>query len=95
MQYPTMVMFNMTEPPVKEEHVSWHVSLTRDEGKEIYTLFETVRAFYRHPDAPDIMTVQNLEIRNRGRVESTDLIASPYIVMYHTQQTMGMVARTR
>ena len=95
MQHTSMVMFNMTEPPVKEEHVSWYVSLTRDEGKEIYTLFQIVWAFYRHPDVPDMATVKNLEIRNRGRVESTDLIASPYIVMYHAQQTIGMVTRTR
>jgi hypothetical protein len=95
MQYPTMVMFNMTEPPIKEEHVSWYVNRYEEDGKEIYTLYETVLAFYRHPDAPDMMTVKNLEIRNRGRVESTDLIASPYIVMYHVQQTMSMVARTR
>jgi len=95
MQYPTMVMFNMTEPPIKEEHVSWYVNRYEEDGKEIYTLYETVLAFYRHPDAPDRMTVKNLEIRNRGKVESTDLIASPYIVMYHVQQTMSMVARTR
>jgi len=95
MQYDTMVMFNMTEPPIKEEHVAWNVVKDGEGPTESYILYEIVKATYRHPDAKDVATVVNLEERNRGKMDSRALNASPYIVMYHAQQTIAMVARTR
>ena len=93
MQYPTMVMFNMTEPALEETHVAWNVvtidSSPEDSNKK-YQLFEVVRAKYRHPDAPNDAFVFNLELRNRGIVDASDLNASPYVIMYHAQN--GMIA---
>jgi hypothetical protein len=97
MQYDTMVMFNMTELPIKEEHVAWNVvkdTLYTDSCAESYVLYEIVKATYRHPDAKYDMTITNLEERCRGKMDSRALHASPYIVFYHAQQTIAMVARS-
>lgn len=78
-------MFNMTEPPVREVHVAWKVS----KQGEFYRLTEVVRAYYRHPDAPDIAEVRNLELRDRGTVKESDLYVSPLIVHFHADKTVG------
>lgn len=94
MQHETMVMFNMTEAPIKVEHVAWNVVMDGSVGNnETYILYEIVKATYRHPDAKDNMTVVNLEEHNRGKVKATDLNASPYIVMYHAQRNVAIVSR--
>lgn len=94
MQHETMVMFNMTEPPIKEEHVAWNVEKKGGGDQTCYVLSEIVKATYRHPDARDVAVVTNLEVRDRGKVMDHQLIASPYVIMYHAQQTVAMVAKT-
>jgi hypothetical protein len=94
MQFDTMVMFNITELPLKEEHVAWNVVKDGELGEESYVLYEIVKATYRHPDAKYDMTISNLEERCRGKMDSRALHASPYIVFYHAQQTIAMVARS-
>jgi hypothetical protein len=82
MQYDTMVMFNMTEAPIKTEHVAWNVTKELDNK---YRLYEIVRVTYRHPDAKDLATVVNLEERLRGEVDATQAASAPYVLMYHAQ----------
>jgi hypothetical protein len=94
MQYDTMVMFNITELPIKEEHMAWNVVKDGEQGEESYILYEIVKATYRHPDAKYDVTITNLEERCRGKMDSRALHASPYIVFYHAQQTIAMVARS-
>jgi hypothetical protein len=94
MQYDTMVLFNMTELPIREEHVAWNVTKESKEGVEVYRLTEIVKATYRHPQAPNDMNVSNLEERQRGFVNANALMASPYVLMFHAQQNVATVAKT-
>ena len=97
MQYETMVMFNITEPPTREEHVAWNVTLKgRQFGEEqSFHLEEIVRAYYRNPQAPDLHQVSNLEIRDRGSVKATELRAAPYIIQHAAQNNIRMTCTSK
>jgi len=93
MQYKTMVMFNITESPVAERHIGWNVTRFVDNAfRVMYSLHEIVEASYRHPDAPDNATVQNL-LRHRGTAGEDSIQSAPWRVMHATQQVCSMTAK--
>lgn len=71
----------LNENPIGEEHVSWSVRESNVDGALCLTLYEIVRRYYRHPEAPEHATVQVLEEKAIVTLRRTSMDCATLILL--------------
>ena len=81
------MQYVINEKPISEEHVAW---FTSGDSRTI-RLHEVVKAFYRHPDAPEHALVPVLEERFHGEKLRVAHEAAAWVLLEATQQAVCIV----
>ena len=77
----------INENPVSEEHVAWLTEKSLSSADAI-VLHEVVRAFYRHPDAPEHALIPVIELRSIGEERRVAPEAAAWILLEAAQQAV-------
>lgn len=86
-----MIIFNITEKPIKENHISYFVKRHFNEGREHITLYEMKEYVYTHPMSEGNSTVSKIDYEIVCSFGIYELLASPLLLLENALNTIKLM----
>jgi len=76
-----MILINIEEKSIKEDHISYYVKRQYKDGKEYISLYEVKRYHYIHPQSEGMSTISQIDSELLCSININELIASPLLLL--------------
>ena len=85
------ILICVTDKSVFKKHISWSYWEYSDSDGEHIALYEVVENSYKHPDAPDLAVIQQVDLERTGDYKVTDIKAAPILLLKNALDNCSLI----